>query len=196
MYGHDHIVVRCTSTNAVRAVLDTTLYDNVSDLLQVGAFLRVLWFLHHSTNKTDHYDITEILLKVALNTITLTCNSLLEGCLGMKTGYQFTNIWRNFLYVYVYFSDEFKGHSILEGCRQADLARVKKYLEVVNFKHPYTGETALVRFHKRQLKFINKWYNFRFFYLQCRLKKHSNHEHNISMEINLVSYWGVAKSDY
>ena len=38
---------------------------------------------------------------------------------------------------------EFKGHSILEGCRQADLARVKKYLEVVNFKHPYTGETAL-----------------------------------------------------
>ena len=31
-------------------------------------FLRVL----SSTNKTDHYDITEILLKVALNTITLT----------------------------------------------------------------------------------------------------------------------------
>jgi hypothetical protein len=25
-----------------------------------------------STNKTDHHDITEILLKVALNTITLT----------------------------------------------------------------------------------------------------------------------------
>jgi hypothetical protein len=31
-------------------------------------FLQVL----SSTNKTDHYDITEILLKVALNTITLT----------------------------------------------------------------------------------------------------------------------------
>jgi hypothetical protein len=29
-----------------------------------------LWFpLVSSTNKTDHYDITEILLKVALNTI-------------------------------------------------------------------------------------------------------------------------------
>jgi hypothetical protein len=27
-----------------------------------------------STNKTDHHDITEILLKVALNTITLTLN--------------------------------------------------------------------------------------------------------------------------
>lgn len=41
---------------------------------------------------------------------------------------------------------EFKGHSLLEGCRQADVARVKKYLEVVNFKHPYSGDTALVRF--------------------------------------------------
>jgi hypothetical protein len=27
-----------------------------------------------STNKTDRHDIAEILLKVALNTITLTCN--------------------------------------------------------------------------------------------------------------------------
>ncbi len=44
-------------------------------------------------------------------------------------------------------SDEFKGHSLLEGARQADVARVKKYLsmEVVNFKHPYTGDAALVR---------------------------------------------------
>jgi hypothetical protein len=35
-----------------------------------------LWFslgtLVSSTNKTDHHDITEILLKVAVNTITLT----------------------------------------------------------------------------------------------------------------------------
>ena len=34
------------------------------------------WFslgiLFTSTNKTDHHDITEIMLKVALNTITLT----------------------------------------------------------------------------------------------------------------------------
>ena len=34
----------------------------VGDLRQVGGFL------HHT--KTDHHDITEILLKVALNTIT------------------------------------------------------------------------------------------------------------------------------
>ena len=36
----------------------------VSDLRQVGGFFR------YSTNKTDLHDIAEILLKVALNTIT------------------------------------------------------------------------------------------------------------------------------
>jgi len=39
-----------------------------------------LWFspvtLVSSTNKTDHHSITEILLKVALNTITLTPNPM------------------------------------------------------------------------------------------------------------------------
>ena len=39
----------------------------VSDLRQVGGFLRVLRF--PSTNKTDLHDTTEILLKEALNTI-------------------------------------------------------------------------------------------------------------------------------
>jgi hypothetical protein len=39
----------------------------VSDLWQVGGFPRVSPV--SSTNKTDHHDITEILLKVALNTI-------------------------------------------------------------------------------------------------------------------------------
>jgi hypothetical protein len=41
----------------------------VSDLRQVGGFLRVLLISY--TNKTDRHDIAEILLKVALNTITL-----------------------------------------------------------------------------------------------------------------------------
>jgi hypothetical protein len=40
-------------------------------------FVNYLWQITpgtpvSSTNKTDHHDITEILLKVALNTITLT----------------------------------------------------------------------------------------------------------------------------
>ncbi|KAE8749458.1 hypothetical protein FOCC_FOCC003724 [Frankliniella occidentalis] len=40
---------------------------------------------------------------------------------------------------------EFKGHCLMEAARQADPARVKKYLtaELVNFKHPYTGDTPL-----------------------------------------------------
>ena len=44
------------------------------------------------------------------------------------------------------FAVEYKGHSLLEGARQADLARVKKYLavDIVNFKHPYNGDSALV----------------------------------------------------
>ena len=40
----------------------------VSDLWQVGGFLRVLRF---PPIKTDRHNITEILLKLALNTITL-----------------------------------------------------------------------------------------------------------------------------
>ncbi len=51
----------------------------VSDLRQIGGFLRVLRF--SSVNKTDLHDITEILLKVALNAIILfyilaTCTSI------------------------------------------------------------------------------------------------------------------------
>ncbi|KAM4030755.1 poly [ADP-ribose] polymerase tankyrase-2 isoform 3-T3 [Anomaloglossus baeobatrachus] len=40
---------------------------------------------------------------------------------------------------------EFKGHSLLLAAREADVARMKKHLslEIVNFKHPQTHETAL-----------------------------------------------------
>ncbi|XP_018580221.1 tankyrase [Anoplophora glabripennis] len=40
---------------------------------------------------------------------------------------------------------EYKGHLLLEAARQADTAKIKKYLtpEIINFKHPYTGDTAL-----------------------------------------------------
>ena len=41
----------------------------VSKIWQVGGFLQVLWF--PPSNKTDRYDITEILLKWVLNTITI-----------------------------------------------------------------------------------------------------------------------------
>ena len=56
------LMVRCTNT---------TLCDKVCHWLAAG-----MWFSSgthvSSTNKTDRHDIIEILLKVALNTITLT----------------------------------------------------------------------------------------------------------------------------
>ena len=54
-----------------RDALDATLRDKVCQWLTTGR-----WFSPGTpvsyTNKTDHYDIIEILLKVALNTIALT----------------------------------------------------------------------------------------------------------------------------
>jgi hypothetical protein len=55
----------------------------VSDLRQVGGFL--LSTPGSSTNKTDHHDITEILLKLALNTINQTKPFHWEGLVGIKT---------------------------------------------------------------------------------------------------------------
>jgi hypothetical protein len=56
-----------------RGVLDTTLYDKVFQWLATGR-----WFSPgtpvSSTNKTGCHDITEILLKVALNTINQPTN--------------------------------------------------------------------------------------------------------------------------
>ena len=65
----------------------------VSDLRQVGDFFWVLPV--SSTNKIDRYDITEILLKVALKTITLILNKLMQR----------HNIWQStlrLLFKYVY----------------------------------------------------------------------------------------------
>ena len=83
--GPDRMVVGFTTTYAISAVTTKVVNSNpthgevysihyvikfVSDLRQFSGFLQVLWF--PSTYKTDCHDITEILLKVALNTITLT----------------------------------------------------------------------------------------------------------------------------
>ena len=54
-----------------RGVLDTTLYDKVCQWLVAG-WRFSLGTPVSSTNKTDRHDITEILLKVALNNPTLT----------------------------------------------------------------------------------------------------------------------------
>jgi len=83
--GRDHMVVGFTTTCAIstyyhfsceleshswRDVLDTTLCDKICPWLTAG-----WWFSPDtpdpvsSTNKTDHQDIIDILLKVVLNTI-------------------------------------------------------------------------------------------------------------------------------
>ena len=54
----------------------------VSDLQQASGFLRLLPV--SSTNKTDRHDITEILLKVVLNTITLTLKPSNKNLLSIK----------------------------------------------------------------------------------------------------------------
>ena len=51
-----------------QGVLDTTLCDKVCERLAAGLSVSLV----SSTNNIDHHDITEILLKVALNTINLT----------------------------------------------------------------------------------------------------------------------------
>ena len=72
---HYRIVSCHTLLRPWRGVLDTPLCDQVCQRLAAG-----WWFspgtLVSSTNKTDRHDITEILLKVAINTITLTFTSL------------------------------------------------------------------------------------------------------------------------
>ena len=53
---------------------------------------------------------------------------------------------------------EYRGHCLLEACRQADLSKAKKLLssssnsssavaELLAFKHPYTGKTISLLLH-------------------------------------------------
>lgn len=51
---------------------------------------------------------------------------------------------------------EFKGHSLLQAAREADLAKVKKTLalEIINFKQPQSHETALVRLQGQSICFV------------------------------------------
>ena len=82
----DRMVVGFTTTRAIcahqhticvlelctwRGVLDTTLCDNICQLLATGRWFS-LGTPVSSTNKTDRHYTTEILLQMALNTINQT----------------------------------------------------------------------------------------------------------------------------
>ena len=66
--------VRFGKLSEIDSIFDTTLYDNVCQRLAEGRWFSMGTSVS-STNKADRHDITEILLKVALNTITLYINS-------------------------------------------------------------------------------------------------------------------------
>jgi hypothetical protein len=70
-----------------QGVLDTTLCDKVCQWLATGQWLSPSTLVS-STNKTDQYNITEILLKVALNTINQTEPYSLRLSTSLKPGYQ------------------------------------------------------------------------------------------------------------
>jgi len=91
--GRDCMVVGLTTTYAISAyhhlsckfesrsgevyLIQHYVTKFVSDLRQVGGFLRVLRV--SSTINTDNHDITKILLKVVLNTMNLTLSSTYKG---------------------------------------------------------------------------------------------------------------------
>jgi len=89
--GHDHMVVRFKITCAIsayhhlscefephswRGVLNTTSCDKICQLLATGQWCTTV----SSTNKTNRHNITEILLKVTLNTINQTKPNHLKNC--------------------------------------------------------------------------------------------------------------------
>jgi hypothetical protein len=72
-------------------VIDTTLCEKVWQWLATGRWIYPSTSVS-STNKTDHHDITEILLKVALNTITLTLTLIYDyNCNILLPVYSFVN---------------------------------------------------------------------------------------------------------
>jgi hypothetical protein len=90
-----------------RGVLDTTLCDKVCKVTCDRSMV-------FSTNKTDCHDITEILLKVALNTINQPIDHFTNMIFKVQCIYHFTksqswlfngNLYFNLLHVYA--SDQF-----------------------------------------------------------------------------------------
>ena len=72
--GRIHSPITTTVVSSIsdkQGVLDTTLSDQICQWLATGWCFSPITMIS-PTNKTDHHDITEILLKVALNTITIT----------------------------------------------------------------------------------------------------------------------------
>ena len=85
VYHHESCELK---SHSWRGVLDTTLCDTVGQWLATGQWFS-LGTPVSSNNQTDRHNITEILLKVALNTITLiiywTVNMYISSFLNYKS---------------------------------------------------------------------------------------------------------------
>ena len=103
----DHIAARFTTTCAINAyrytscefeyrswpgALDTTLCDKVCQIFVVDRWISPGTPVS-STNKTDSHDITEILLTVALNTISKT-KPMIVSTLNIKKIYWQDSQWK------------------------------------------------------------------------------------------------------
>ena len=113
MFYHGHLHSLWVRIPIRQCVLDTTLCDKACQWLAVGR-----WFSPgipiSSTNKTDRHDITEILLTVALNTITLP-HSLWRMEIKMA-----------FLATHFYYM-QYRNHTFFQLTRKAPYKKQFKY---------------------------------------------------------------------
>jgi hypothetical protein len=110
-----------------RCVLDTTLCNNVCQCLrQIGGFLQVLRC--PQKYKTDRHDITEILLKVALNTINKPNHQIYIYCCSIFP------MWST---IYQLLTIELSINSgknvfipILDFCQYGNLTDLPKFIQI------------------------------------------------------------------
>ncbi|XP_061656623.1 poly [ADP-ribose] polymerase tankyrase-1 [Syngnathoides biaculeatus] len=112
-------------------------YEVTELLLKHGACVNAmdLWQftpLHEAASK-NRIEVCSLLLSHGADPTLLNCHS--KSSLDMAPTPELKER----------LSYEFKGHSLLQAAREADMAKAKRSLalEIINFKHPHTHETAL-----------------------------------------------------
>jgi len=112
-------------------------YEVTEMLIKCGASVNAmdLWQftpLHEAASKS-RVEVCSLLLSHGADPTLVNCHN--KSALDLSPT---SDLREKLLY-------EYRGHSLLEAARQADVAKVKKFLcsETVNFKDPYTGDSAL-----------------------------------------------------
>ncbi|KAJ8952905.1 hypothetical protein NQ318_006522 [Aromia moschata] len=104
----------------------------------------------HNACSYGHFEVTEMLIKhgANVNANDLWAFTPLQAASRVRSLFAPAQRGRSppaKLPFEIRYRHEYKGHLLLEAVRQADTAKLKKYLtpEIINFKHPYSGDTAL-----------------------------------------------------